>query len=250
VLGGAAQHLKEQRITNVDGASHVFEAGARHGVRVVTLSTTTFFEHTSSLTETSSVADTWSDDPYTVTKGTAYREAMRRVRDDGQDIVVVVPGGTFGPGLSLSRAMSPTSFNRAVRGAINRKISEYVSYPVPWVFAEDVAQCSIAAAKAGTSGQKYLAFGAEDAQSTATFLNVACEAAGVEHRIAEVRIDPADPDGLAKYGATLVELAQRPFPEPWFDNTFTRASLNYSPRGLREAMVTTVDWLRAHDQIT
>jgi dihydroflavonol-4-reductase len=250
VLGGAAQHVEEQRTTNVDGASHIFEAGAHHGIRVVTLSTTTFFDHKSTLTEMSPVANDWSDDPYTLTKGTAYNEAMHRVFENGQDIIVVVPGGTFGPGLSLKRAMGPTSFNRAVRGAINGKISEYVSYPVPWVFSEDVAQCSIAAMKTGTSGQKYLAFGAEDAHSTATFLNEACEVAGVNHRIADVIIDPVDPEALGRYGATLVDLAQRVFPKPWYDNAVTRESLSYAPRSLHEAMMTTVEWLRANDQIT
>ncbi len=249
VLGGAEQQLEEQRLTNVDGASHVFDAGARHDIRVVTLSTTTFFKHDVSLTEVSPVAADWSDDPYTVTKGSAYVEAMRRVNEEGQDIVIVVPGGTFGPGASVKRAMSPTSFNRAVRGAVNGKISEYVSYPVPWVYAEDVATCAIAATKVGLAGHKYLAFGAEDAQSTAAFLNVACEEAGVSHRIAEVVLDPSDPQSADRYGATLVDLAQRRFPVPWFDNTQTRQTLGYAPRSLTEAMAETVEWLRANGQI-
>ena len=249
VLGGAEQQLEEQRVTNVDGASHVFDAGARHDIRVVTLSTTTFFEHDVSLTEASPVAADWSDDPYTVTKGTAYVEAMRRVNEEGQDIVIVVPGGTFGPGASVKRAMSPTSFNRAVRGAVNGKISAYVSYPVPWVYAEDVAACAIAATKVGLAGHKYLAFGAEDAQSTAAFLNVACEVAGVSHRIAEVALDPSDPEAVDRYGATLVDLAQRRFPVPWFDNTHTRRTLGYAPRSLTDAMAETVEWLRANGQI-
>jgi dihydroflavonol-4-reductase len=250
VLGGAEQQLEEQRATNVDGASHVFDAGARHGIRVVTLSTTTFFKHDTTLTEASPMAAAWSDDPYTVTKGTAYAEAMRRADDDGQDIVVVVPGGTFGPGASVTRSMSPTSFNRAVRGAINGKIADYVSYPVPWVYAEDVATCAIAATKEGLPGHKYLAFGAEDAQSTAAFLNVACAAAGVPHRITDVVIDPSDSEALGKYGATLVDLAQRNFPVPWFDNTVTRHTLGYAPRPLGDAMGVTVDWLRANGQIS
>jgi dihydroflavonol-4-reductase len=249
VLGGAEQQLEEQRLTNVDGASYVFDAGAMHDIRVVTLSTTTFFEHDSPLTEASPVAAAWSDDPYTVTKGTAYVEAMRRVNEEGQDIAIVVPGGTFGPGASLKRAMGPTSFNRAVRGAVKGKIVEYVSYPVPWVYAEDVATCAIAAAKVGLSGNKYLAFGAEDAQSTAAFLNVACEVAGVSHRIAEVIVDPSDPEAVDRYGATLVDLAQRRFPVPWFDNTFTCQTLDYAPRTLTEAMAETVQWLRANGQI-
>ena len=209
VLGGAEQQLELQRATNVDGASHVFNAGAAHDVRVVTLSTTTFFRHETSLTEGSPMAAVWSDDPYTVTKGRAYTEAMRRVDENGQDIVIVVPGGAFGPGVSVKRAMGPTSYNRAVRGAINGKISEYVSYPVPWVYAEDVAACAIAALKKGLMGHKYLAFGAEDAQPTAAFLNVACEAAGVPHRIEDVVIDPSDPEAVQRYGATLVDLAEK-----------------------------------------
>ena len=137
VLGGAEQQLEEQRVTNVEGASHVFDAGARHDIRVVSLSTTTFFEHDMPLTEASPVATrlVQTTDPYTVTKGTAYVEAMRRVNEEDRDIVIVVPGGTFGPGASVKRAMSPTSFNRAVQqGAVNGKISAYVSYPVPWVY--------------------------------------------------------------------------------------------------------------------
>jgi dihydroflavonol-4-reductase len=250
VLGGAVQQLEEQRATNVDGAFHVFAAGAKHGIRVVTLSTTTFFHHETSLKENSPMASDWSDDPYTVTKGTAYAEAMRRVAEDGQDIVVVVPGGTFGPGVSVKRAMAPTSYNRALRGAINGKIAEYLSYPVPWVYAEDVAVCAIAAAKKGLAGCKYLAFGAEDAQSTAVFLNAACEAAGVTHRINDVAIDLSDPDIVQRYGATLVDLAQRKFPVPWFDNALTRGTLGYAPRSLRDAMTTTVGWLRATGQIS
>jgi nucleoside-diphosphate-sugar epimerase len=250
VLGGAEQQLEQQRATNIDGATHVFDAGARHGIRVVTLSTTTFFRHDTSLTEDSPMAATWSEDPYTVTKGTAYAEAMRRVDEEGQDIVVVVPGGTFGPGASVKRALAPTSYNRAVRGALNGKISEYVTYPVPWVYAEDVAACAIAATRRGRSGHKYLAFGAEDARSTAAFLNVACEAAGVPYRVSEVMIDPSDPEAVRRYGSTLVDLAQREFPVPWFDNTATRRTLDYAPRPLVDAMAVTVEWLRANGQVS
>lgn len=249
VLGGAAQQLDEQRATNIGGAHHVFDAGQAHGVRVVTLSTTTFLRHDEPLTEDSPVADDWNDDPYTLTKGAAYQEAMRRVADEGADIVVVVPGGTFGPGLAVKRAMAPTSYNRAIRGALNGKIPSYVSYPVPWVFADDVALATIAAARHGKSGRKYLAFGAEDAQTTAAWLNVACEVAGVPHRVEELVIDADDPEAVRQYGVTLVALAQRRFPVPWFDNSATRAELGYAPRPLRDAMAITVDWLRREGQI-
>ena len=248
VLGGAEQDAGEQQATNIDGAANVYEAGARHGCRVVGLSTTTFFAHDTPLTEASSMADEWSTDPYTRTKGAAFADAMRRV-DDGADIVMVIPGGTFGPGLSTPRAMSRTSYNRVIRGALTGKLREYVRYPVPWVFAEDVALVAVAAVDRGRRGAKYLAFGAEDAQSTAAFLNVACEVAGVDHRVDDVVIDPDDPGALERYGPSLVSLAQRRFPVPWFDNTATRDELSYAPRSLRDAMAVTVDWLRAEGQV-
>ncbi len=250
LLGGAVQNIEEQKLTNVAGSYHAYDAGAAHGTRVVTLSSTPFFDHTRTLTEESPVAETWSDDPYTQTKGAAYVEAKRRAADEGADIVVVIPGGTYGPGVVLSRAMSATSYNRALRGALNGKITDYVSFPIPWVFAEDVATACLAAATKGTAGRTYLAFGAEDAQSTAAWLNVALEVAGSDRRVAEVHIDPDDPSAVERYGATLVDLAQRRFPVPWFDNSRTRAELGYAPRSLREAMETTVPWLRENGQIS
>ena len=249
LLGGAGQELDESRRTNSEGSNNAFDAGAKHGIRVVALSSTPFLDHTNTLTEDSPVSPSWSDDPYTQTKGAAYVEAMRRVADEGADIVITIPGGTFGPGLSLSRAMGATSFNRVIRGGVNGKIQKYVSYPVPWVWAEDVAAATIAAATKGTTGRKYLCFGQEDAQTTAAWLNLACEVAGVSHRIAEARIDPDDPDDVGRYGETLVSLSQRRYPVPWFDNSITRRDLEYQPRPLREAMESTISWLRANGQI-
>jgi nucleoside-diphosphate-sugar epimerase len=249
VLGFNQQDPGEQRATNVDGAGHVFDAAEAHGIRAVALSTTTFFRHDTPLTETSPVLAEPSDDPYTVTKAAAFADAMGRV-EHGADIVVVVSGGAFGPGLSVPRAMAATSFNRALRGALNGKLREYVSYPVPWVFAEDVAAASVAAVTRGTTGVKYLAFGREDAQSTAAFLNVALDVAGLDHRVADVVIDAEDPEAMARWGPSLVALAQRTFPTPWFDNSRTREELGYEPRPLHSALELTVDWLRANGQVS
>jgi dihydroflavonol-4-reductase len=250
LLGGAAQNIEEQKLTNIGGSYNAYDAAAQLGIRCVTLSSTPFLDHRRSLTETSPVAETWSDDPYTQTKGAAYVEAKRRVAEEGADIAVVIPGGTYGPGVVLSRAMQATSYNRVIRGAVNGKLNDYVTYPVPWVCAEDVASVCISAATRGTAGHTYLAFGAEDAMSTAEWLNVALEVAGQDRRIAEVTIEPGDASAEERYGATLVELAQRTFPVPWFDNSATRAELGYSPRTLREGMELTIPWLRDNGQIS
>jgi dihydroflavonol-4-reductase len=248
LLGGAAQDLEASRATNLDGSVHCYDVAAAGGQRVVEMLTTTFFEHIGPLTERSRALVEVSDDPYTVTKAAAHREAVRRV-GEGADIVFVIPGGTFGPAPTPKRALAATSFNRMVRSAIEGKITTYISFPVPWVRAEDVANCVTAAADLGHKGDTYLAFGREDAQTSATLCNLACEVAGVEHRVADEPVDPDDPDARRRYGDTLVELASRRWPVPWFDNTVTRETLGYAPVPLREAMVETVAWLRGLGQI-
>lgn len=250
VLGGAVQRMDEQRTTNVAGSFHAYDAARTHGIRCVALSSTPFLDHRQPLTEEARPADRWSEDPYTQTKGAAFVEAKRRVAEEGDDIVIVIPGGTYGPGVVLSRAMAAHSYNRVLRGALNGKIADYVTFPIPWVHAEDVATACVAAARRGVSGRTYLAFGAEDARSTAAWLNVALEVAGDDRRITEVRVDATDAGAVERYGQTLVDLATREFPVPWFDNTVTRQELGYDPRPLRPALEDTVAWLRANDQVT
>lgn len=38
-------------------------------------------------------------------------------------------------------------------------------------------------------------------------------------------------------------------PVPAFDNTMTRESLGYEPTPVREALRSTIEWLRRHNQI-
>jgi dihydroflavonol-4-reductase len=243
LLGGAAQDLKASQDTNYGGSLHCYETAAANGQRVVELATTTFLVHDEPLNEHPTVRAEINDDPYSLSKGAAFSEGMRRAKE-GQDVVFVIPGGTFGPSPCPQRALSATSFNRLVRAAIRGRLTDYVSYPVPWVRAEDVASVVVAAIDSGKSGDSYLAFGQEDSATTASFLNVACEVAGVDHRIAEVTIEPGDATAVERYGSTLVALAQYDFPVPWFDNSYTREQLGYAPMPLHQAMAETVDWLR------
>lgn len=247
LLGGAGQDNAASQATNYDGSVYCYDAGEE--ARVIELATTTFFQHDTALTERSPLLDEVNDDPYTTSKSAAYREAARRAAA-GQDIVFVIPGGTFGPAPTPTRALAATSYNRAVRAAIRGKIREYLSYPVPWVRAEDVARCVVSAIDAGRSGDTYLAFGQEDALPTADMLNLACESAGVPHRVRDLQVSADDPDAIQKYGETVVALAVRRWPTPWFDNSYTRATLDYHPVPLREAMTETVAWLRGLGQVS
>ena len=244
LLGGAVQDLDASRATNYVGSLHCYDAAALSGARVVEIATTTFLKHDKPLTEHPEVVEHVPDDPYSLSKAAAFRDGMERAAG-GQDLVFVIPGGTFGPSPCPQRAMGSTSFNRLVSAGIRGRVADYVSYPVPWVRAEDVARVVVAAVDKGLAGEAYLAFGHEDAMSTAAFLNVACESAEVAYRVAEITIDPDDPAAAERYGDTLVELAQREFPVPWFDNSYTRERLGYTPVTLRDAMDETVGWLRS-----
>jgi nucleoside-diphosphate-sugar epimerase len=249
LLGGPDQDRDALWKANYEGSIHCYDAGKREGVRVVEMATTTFFEHERPLTESSALLTEVDPDPYTTSKHAAYREAARREQAGEQDILFVTPGGAFGPAPTPKRALAMTSFNRAVRGAVNGKIQSYLSYPVPWVRAEDVASVAVAAIDRGVSGQMYLAFGQEDAMTTAAFLNIACEAAGVEYRVAETPVNRDDPEMVGRFGDTLINLASRKYPVPWFDNKRTRDQFGYAPISLPEALQETVTWLRSLGQV-
>src|SRR3954452_5953909 len=87
VLGGQTQVAGEHEAVNVVGTRHVLDAAAKVGAtRVVQLSTTTFFDaRNSPLTEPSPLDPDPSDEPYTVTKCSAYLDLMRRVEEGSQD---------------------------------------------------------------------------------------------------------------------------------------------------------------------
>ena len=239
LLGGPAQDRDASWATNFEGSVHCYDAG-RSG-RVVELVTATFFRHDSPLREDAEALAETEDDAYTVSKAAAYREAARRAAE-GDDIVFVMPGGTFGPAPTVQRALGPT-FNSVLRAAILGHIPEYIDFPGPFVRAEDVAQCVLKALDRGKTGEMYLAFGLEDALPMTEFLNRACAAAGVPHRVQPVDIAGHE-DAVERYGETVVALAGRAWPTPWYDNSYTRSTLDYDPVSLDDAMEETVRWLR------
>ena len=145
LLGGRTQDAAASAATNYQGSVNCYDAGRDR--RVVEMATTTFFRHDTPLTETSPPLEPHDvpDDPYSTTKYAAYVEALRRAAA-GQDIVVVVPGGTFGPSPVPGRSLGSTSYNRAIRAAVLGRLTVYLHYPVPWVRAQDVAAATVAAA--------------------------------------------------------------------------------------------------------
>ena len=249
LLGGASQDRAEFEAVNVVGTRNLLNAATMAGVgRVAVLTTTTFFAATDEpLTEDSPVAAAGDhpDDPYTVTKRAAFIEATARAAR-GEEIVLVVPGGVYGPAPVVERSLVPTSFNRALLSALRGRLTRYVRFPIPWVLAEDVAAGTLLALERGRRGGRYLAMGRpEDAVSTAAFLTRACELAGVDHRVEDVTVTGDDPELERTFGPTLVALGRRRYPVPLFDNARTVAALGYSPTPLDDGLRATIDWLRA-----
>lgn len=249
VLGGASQTPEEHVAVNVRGAGHVFDAAAAHGARrVVALTTTTYFEHRSApLTEHSALDPEPSTDPYTVTKRAAFVDAMARA-EAGQDICVVVCGGAYGPSPLAQRSMVAPSFNQRLCAALTGEAASYLEFPVPWVLASDVARVAVAAIDRGRAGERYLAFGRpEDVGTIPFFCNRGAEIAGVAHRVAAVGREALDDPAVAeRYGPSLVALAKRTFPDPWFVNDETRERLGYRPVALDDGLAQTIPWLAEH----
>jgi dihydroflavonol-4-reductase len=211
----------------------------------VSLSTTTFFDQSDVLTEHSELDPAPPNDPYTQSKRAAYLDAMKRV-EQGQDICIVISGGAYGPSPLPERSMVVPSFNQRAAAAIEGKLTDYVAIPVPWVYADDVAGASITALERGVAGERYLGFGRpEDVCSMVAFCNLACEIAGSPHRVEEVTKDRLDdPEIMARVGPSLVALAKRNYPKPWFRNDQTVETLGYAPLSLDEGLRRTVPWMR------
>jgi dihydroflavonol-4-reductase len=247
VLGGPTQVPGEHEAVNVVGTGYVLDAAAKVGAeRVVQLSTTTFFDaKTAPLTEHSPLDPSPSDDPYTQTKLRAFLDAMARV-DDGQDICIVISGGAYGTSPLPERSMVVPSYNARIVGAIRGEITEYLAFPIPWVYADDVARASVLATRRGVAGERYLAFGRpEDVGGVPFFCNAAAEVAGSPTRVATVSTEELDdPEVAARYGPSLVALARKQFPEPFFVNDLTVSRLGYEPVTLAGGLGRTIPWLR------
>jgi dihydroflavonol-4-reductase len=140
LLGGASQNLPDFQAVNVEGTKHVLDAAEALGLRrVVAVSTGTFFDTAGGLDrEDVPVMKEPSSDPYTITKMAAFQDAMARAAA-GQDVVTTHPGAIFGPSPVASNALGRTSFNRVLLSALRQRIERYLTFPVSWVFAEDIA---------------------------------------------------------------------------------------------------------------
>lgn len=254
LLGGASQDPADFHAVNTVGTANVLDAAESLGLRrVVALSTGTFFDLTGDGPwETAPVLSDPPDDPYTVTKLAAFREVHRRAAN-GANVLTCHPGAIYGPGLVASRALHRTSFNRVLLAGLRGRLTRYLSFPVTWVAAADVAAGSIAALDRGVAGERYWLVGRpEDTISTAEGCNRACEIAGLPYRVEDLDYR-SDPDALTQeFGPTLMAIAAAAADEirpPRAQPTPTTERLGYQPMSFESGLGLLIPWLREQGRL-
>lgn len=240
----APEGLGESESVNVGGTVNVLNAAARQGVRTVLLSTIGILPFDKTIDEAIEPTAPFDGEiPYMTTKRRAFHEAMSRGQD-GQDVVVVFPGGVYGPSPCVHRSLASSSFNAEIRSAVLGGIERFPALELPWVLARDVAALVLSAFERGTSMARYMATGRpEDVTTVPEFLSLACVTAGVEHRVATARADDA---GAVEEFGMMVEAAEaggRKGPA-FFDSTQTQRALGGEYVALDDGLQLTIDWMR------
>jgi nucleoside-diphosphate-sugar epimerase len=176
----------------------------------------------------------------------AFQDAMARAAA-GRDVVSTHPGAIFGPSPVASNALGRTSFNRVLLSALRQRVTRYLTFPVSWVFADDIARGCILALDRGVSGERYMLDGQpEDVVSTAEACNRICALAGIDHQVEDV--PPSDdPELLAVFGPTLMAIASKlasvRTPRRDLRQSKTYKRLGYDPISLDEGLRRTATWL-------
>jgi dihydroflavonol-4-reductase len=249
LLGGASQNIADFEAVNVGGTKNVLDAAEALDLgRVVAVSTGTFFDTAGGLDrEDAPVSKNPSQDPYTVTKMAAFLDAMARA-EKGRDVVSAHPGAIFGPSPVVSNALGSTSFNRVLLAAARGRIERYLTFPVSWVFAEDIARGCILALDKGVAGERYMLDGRpEDIVSTADACTRMCRLAGLDRVVVDV--PPSDdPELLKVFGPTLIAIAKKAAKQTpgrkALEDSKTFKRLGYSPITLDDGLAQTLDWFR------
>jgi dihydroflavonol-4-reductase len=245
VVGGPAYPYQEYERVNVVGSRNVFDAAAECGA----VRTIWFTTGIADLRRAEPAAGGYPNDPYFSTKLEVARDGLRR-SELGQDIVELSPGATFGPAPTGSRGVVPPGFNSRIVLAVSGELDEMPTFGSEFNLASDVAATTVGALERGRAGERYdLGCRLDDVVDTVTFLNMACEAAGVDHRVRPLSAAELDTDeAIARFGPSVVGVARRwargEAREPSPARVAATEVLGHEPVPVRQAVAATVEWMR------
>lgn len=175
---------------------------------------------------------------YDRTKAAAHTVAEQFI-DEGLPLVIVMPGGIYGPGDTSVLRQNLIDF-------LNEKVPFMPTQAgICWAHVEDVAYAHILAMEKGTPGESYIIAG-----EACTYL----DAFKLASHITGKRTPMAVPYQIMKVMSYLVKPFDRFLPETytseglrilggvtyWGDNRKARRFLGYSPRPLKEGLESTL----------
>lgn len=248
VIGGTWSTATEEEFEEVNykGAINAMDAARDAGARrTVLIGTLAIVDRAFTATERSPLVQiTPAVRGYTRAKLGSYYAGMHRACR-GEEIVHVLPGAMYGPSPFVDRALEPTLFTGSMYLALTGKLEKYARFPLTWPYVEDVARIALAALDKGQNGHRYLGGGRpEDTFSLAEFCNMACEQAGVAHRVQDLRAEDMG-DELG----TMRAMAEMKFAEPLIDPVETTRELGVELTALDTGIEKTLEWLRANGRI-
>jgi dihydroflavonol-4-reductase len=245
VPGGVAATLADFESVNVVGTRNVVRAARAHGVRRTVTFTTGIHRPDGSLLPPERLGE-----PYAATKAVAFTELQEAVAE-GFDAVIVSPGATIGPAPTLARAVAPPGFNSRIVLAIRGGLDAFPAFRIPPVLAADVARATVDALELGRPGEVYMTGG--ESTDTVELFNLACEAAGVPHRVRALTEEELATESVReRWGSAIARVAAETLaakragtdaPRPPL-HPLTVERLGYTPADARTAVETTVRWLR------
>lgn len=245
VTGGAARPDSLYELVNVSGTRNVLDAAQKAQIRRVVSFASAPDPRRIQIPE-----GAFAEDPYFRTKLTIAKEIIRRA-SEGDNIVEISPGATFGPAPAGRRAVEPPGFNSRIILALRRSLMTMPAFPSSFNLASDVARSAVAALDRGRSGERYDLGGLPNERiDTVSFLNIACERAGVSWRVEAMTVGALDdPATLERFGPSIVGLARSYLTQPEVpastEPTTAMVVLGHNPMPVRPSVEATVDWMLA-----
>jgi nucleoside-diphosphate-sugar epimerase len=248
VSGGPTFTWREYQDANVTGSFNVFDAAVAHSVRRVVS-----FASAPNPRRVDYAPDAFGDDPYFTAKLAIGQEVLRRAAN-GQDIVEISPGACYGPAPTGRRAVLPPGFNSRIVRALRGELREMPAFVLSFDLGSEVAVSTVNALVRGTAGERFDLGGREDEHvDTVTFLNIACEHAGLDVKVRALTADELDtPEAAERFGPSVMHVAKLyldvqddPPPSPSPGRVAAREVLGHDPAPVKAAVEQTVDWMLA-----